>query len=105
MGRLSVAGHLPLQVEHVLHSGAVAAQGARSRGGALTTLQQPRAVRAINTVGAAAGRLGLQPRLAVDGLIAAATKRTGLHDFGGDDFREGLRVLTEALDGEARLTT
>ncbi|MDT7537760.1 MAG: hypothetical protein QOI82_1345 [Actinomycetota bacterium] len=71
----------------------------------MTTLQQPRAVRAVNTVGAAVGRLGLQPRLGVDGLLAAATKRTGLHDFGRDDFREGLRVLTDSLDGEARLTT
>jgi hypothetical protein len=71
----------------------------------VTTLPQPRAVRAINVVGAAAGRLGLQPRLGVDGLLAAATKRTGLHDFGRDDFRAGLHVLTEALDGEARLTT
>jgi hypothetical protein len=71
----------------------------------LTTLQQPRAVRAVNIVGAAAGKLGLQPRLTVDGLLAAARKRTGLTDFGADDFREGLQVLTQALDGEARLTT
>lgn len=75
------------------------------RGGALTTLQQPRAVRAVNALGAAVGRLGVQPRLGVDGLLAAARRRTGLHDFGPDDFRQGLTVLTEALDGEARLTT
>jgi hypothetical protein len=71
----------------------------------LTTLQQPRAVRAVNALGAAAGRLGVQPRLSSESLLAAARKRTGLHDFGGDDFREGLSVLTDALEGEARLTT
>jgi hypothetical protein len=73
-------------------------------GGALTR-QQPRAVRAINTVGASVARLGLQPRLTLDGLLAAASKRTGLHDFGPDDFREGLQVLLDSLEWEARLTT
>jgi hypothetical protein len=73
-------------------------------GGALTR-QQPRAVRAINTVGASVARLGLQPRLTLDGLLAAASKRTGLHDFGPDDFREGLQVLVDSLEWEARLTT
>jgi hypothetical protein len=47
----------------------------------------------------------MQPRLGVDALLAAASKRTGLHDFGPDDFREGLQVLATALDGEAKLTT
>ena len=71
----------------------------------MTTLQQPRAVRAVNALGASAARLGLRPRLGVDALLVAATKRTGLHDFGPDDFREGLQVLVESLEWEARLTT
>ena len=71
----------------------------------MTTLQQPRAVRAVNALGAAAGRVGVQPRLSPDALVAAARRRTGLHDFGAEDFREGLQVLTAALDGEAQLTT
>ncbi|MDP3714621.1 MAG: sulfotransferase [Mycobacteriales bacterium] len=70
-----------------------------------TTVQQPRAVRAINAVGGVAGRLGLRAGLESQGLLDAATKRTGLTDFGPDDgWHEGLRRLTAALDGEARLT-
>jgi hypothetical protein len=75
----------------------------------VTALAKPRAVRAINAVGGAVGRLGLRPGLDMDALLAAATKRTGLTDFGADDgtgdFRAGLRVLVASLDGEAELTT
>ncbi len=38
-------------------------------------------------------------------LLNSARERTGLHDFGGDSFREGLDVLVRALDSEARLNT
>jgi hypothetical protein len=38
-----------------------------------------------------------------DDLLAAATAATGLDDVGDDWFREPLRRLCEALDGEARL--
>lgn len=70
-----------------------------------TTVQQPRAVRAINAVGGLVGRLGLRAGLDDADLVAAATTRTGLTDFGPDDrWREGLRRLTAALDGEAQLT-
>ena len=68
-------------------------------------LQQPRALRAFNTVGGVAGRLGLAPALDESTLIQAARKRTRLHDLGDESFRDGLRVLLHALDGEARLTT
>lgn len=36
-------------------------------------------------------------------MIAEAEHATGLADWGGDDFREPLRVLVAALDGEAQL--
>lgn len=45
-----------------------------------------------------------QASLNPDVLIAQAQKQTGLSDFGNDDFREGLEVLTESLRHEARLT-
>lgn len=70
-----------------------------------TTAQRPLAVRAINRAGGVARRLGVAPSLAPRSLLDAATKRTGLDDFGDDSFREGLRVLTASLDAEARLTT
>ena len=67
--------------------------------------RQPAAVRAINRLGAVAQRAGVEPGLEPSALLAAARKRTGLSDFGPPRFREGLDVLTAALDGEARLTT
>ncbi len=38
-----------------------------------------------------------------EALIEAARRDTGLDDFGGDGFREGLTVLCGALEKEARL--
>ena len=38
-----------------------------------------------------------------DELLAAATEQTGLDDFGGDTFREGLEVYCESVRSEARL--
>lgn len=70
-----------------------------------TTAQRPLAVRAINRAGGVARRLGVTPGLEPQSLLDAATKRTGLDDFGDDSFRDGLRVLTASLDAEARLTT
>src|SRR5690349_10437592 len=37
-------------------------------------------------------------------VIAAAEEITGLHDFGGDEWREALDALTDALTAEAGLT-
>ena len=70
-----------------------------------TTVQQARAIRAINAVGGVVGKLGVRPRLEPQSLLDAAQKATGLSDFGTQEFREGLDVLTRALEGEARLTT
>lgn len=38
-----------------------------------------------------------------DALIATAREQTGLHDFGGDSFREGLEVFCESASSEAHL--
>src|SRR5579863_2974935 len=38
-----------------------------------------------------------------DDLIAAACAQTGLEDFGGDSFREGLEVYCESASAEAQL--
>ena len=51
-----------------------------------------------------ARRLGLDGRLNVDRMIAAARRRTGLSDFGDDWFLEPLGVLVESINEEARLT-
>lgn len=42
--------------------------------------------------------------LSPESLLAEASARSGLSDFGDDAFREGLRVLCETYDGEARLS-
>lgn len=42
--------------------------------------------------------------LDTEALLAQARTRTGLADFGADDFLEGLEVLTRALEEEAELT-
>jgi hypothetical protein len=59
----------------------------------------------INLFGRAAGGLGIQPvRLDEASLIRRAIKKAGSSDFGGDDFREGLRRFLESARGEADLT-
>jgi len=40
----------------------------------------------------------------VEDLIEAAKARTGLDDFGGDSFREGLDRLVASINSESRLT-
>jgi len=37
-------------------------------------------------------------------LVAEAVEQTGLEDFGGESFREGLELLTESLSADAALT-
>jgi len=43
------------------------------------------------------------PDLRPDDVVAEACEKTGLDDFGPADFREGLAVLCESIDDEARL--
>lgn len=67
---------------------------------------RPPAVRALNLAGRALAALGLRvPSLDAEGLLAAASRATGLDDFGADTFRAGLRELLRGLEGEAQLTT
>jgi hypothetical protein len=70
-----------------------------------TTLDKPLAVRALNRVGGALARVGMQPSLHPDDLERAAVRATGLGDFGEGSYREGLEQLTVSLQDEARLTT
>ncbi|MFW6086234.1 MAG: sulfotransferase family protein [Myxococcota bacterium] len=44
-----------------------------------------------------------EPSLAVDDLVREARRKTGLHDFGEESFREPLGVLVESIEREARL--
>jgi hypothetical protein len=44
-------------------------------------------------------------RLDEGDLMARATRRTGLSDFGDDAFRAPLRLLLDSLEREAHLTT
>ncbi len=59
---------------------------------------RPRAIALANRV---LPRLGALSR---DALLEAAAKRTGLDDFGTDDFLEPLDVLLDSIAREARLT-
>ena len=58
-------------------------------------------VRAVNRMAGPGRRL---VRFDADALLAEARKRTGLSDFGTDDFREPLEVLLRSYDEEAALT-
>jgi hypothetical protein len=63
--------------------------------------QRARWLRVANRLGAPfASLVGLD----AEGLMAAARRRTGLADFGGDDFEAPLRSLCESLEREAHLT-
>lgn len=72
-------------------------------GNAIAT--RPLAVRVINAAGGVAQRFGLRPGLGREELLAAAQASTGLSDFGPASFQEGLTVLLNSLEDEARLTT
>lgn len=67
------------------------------------TPYRPLPIALFNRIAAFAGRLGLKQRLDVGRLIAAARRKTGLHDFGDDWFMEPLQVLVRSINEEARL--
>ncbi len=67
--------------------------------------RKPFAVEAANAAGRVLGALGLRPvRLDVDSLLEAASRRTGLDDFGAAGFREGLATLVESWERDAALS-
>jgi Sulfotransferase family len=62
-------------------------------------------IRAANAAGRGLRRLGVEPvSLEEHSLLETACRETGLEDFGGDEFREPLRVVLHGLQTEARLT-
>ena len=67
----------------------------------------PFPIRALNQAGAALNALGLKlPRIREAGLLEAASRKTGLSDFGDDLFREGLgRLVTALEEDDADLST
>ena len=65
---------------------------------------RPLPVSLFNRAGRLARRLGLDDGLRVDGMIAAARRRTRLGDFGDEWFLEPLEVLVQSINEEARLT-
>ena len=61
---------------------------------------------AVNAIGSRLRRLGVdRPSLDPEAIEAAAIKQAGSRDFGGDSYREPLRVYLEACEREAELTT
>jgi len=63
------------------------------------------AMHAMNVGGRALAGLGLQPvTFDEHSILDEARHQTGLHDFGGDEFREPLRRLLHTYETEARLT-
>src|SRR5688572_20468609 len=66
----------------------------------------PAPVRAFNAVGRGLRKLGIAgANLSEESLLAAARKRTGLRDFGSEEFRIGLGELTRSLEADARLSS
>jgi hypothetical protein len=73
---------------------------------ALLPPSKPIAIRALNAAGGALRALGLPlVRLDEASLLAEASRKTGLADFGDARFREPLRLLLDSLEHEAHLTT
>ena len=65
---------------------------------------RPPHIRAINALGAVAMSTHLLNReLDADRLMRQARRRTGLEDFGADDFLEPLRLLIRSYNEEAQL--
>lgn len=67
-------------------------------------IEQP-LLRALNSVGGGLARLGLEPRIEPDAIVAQAIKEAGSSDLGSDSYREPLERFTTALDEEANLST
>jgi hypothetical protein len=65
----------------------------------------PLPIRLLNLAGRGANAVGLNPvDINFDSLLKAAQKKTGLSDFGEDDFRDPLANLLLSLEHEAQLS-
>lgn len=72
------------------------------------TFDSPHRTQTMSFVNWAGGRLRARGRvrpLTVEGILQTARRRTGLSDFGGDDFLEPLTVLVESLEADAELNS
>ena len=66
---------------------------------------RPLPIKAINFAGRVANAFGIDPiRLDEQRLIDVAIKEAGRAEFGGNDFREGLRRFLQSAESEAQLT-
>ncbi len=73
---------------------------------ALPPPHRPLSIKALNLIGRGFRDFGFDwPSLDERSLLEAARRRAGSDDFGGDEFREGLRVLLGSIEREADLTT
>jgi len=71
----------------------------------LPTPFRPLPIRAMNATGRVLERVGIQPiRLDEHSLTRAASKATGLEDYGDERFRPALGRLLRSLEEDARLT-
>lgn len=61
-------------------------------------------MRLVNRAGRALRRRGLKRPLSVEDVLRRARRRTGLTDFGGEEFLEPLEVLVESLEADAELS-
>lgn len=69
------------------------------------TTSLPFAIRCFNGLGLGLEKLGIKPvKLTPENLLAEASKRTGLKDYGEDNFRAPYKLLMETLDSEARFS-
>ena len=65
---------------------------------------RPLPVKAFNVIGRFGKTLGLSNTLKVETFIDAATRKTGLADFGDDGHVQALEVLVKSINDEAELT-
>lgn len=62
-------------------------------------------VAVFNQAGRTARRFGRRGGLSIDRMIAAAKRKTGLNDFGDDEFLEPLEILVKSINEEPRLSS
>ncbi len=70
----------------------------------LATPYRPFPMRAMNAIGRGLARFGVLPfSLGEESLLRAASKATGLSDFGSESFLPGFRTLLDSLEADSRL--